>query len=298
MTPLQEEGPIRSGFISISGRPNVGKSTLLNNLVGQKLAIISPKPQTTRKKLLGIVNQPGAQLIFVDSPGILAPGSLINRLLVKEALAIKDEADVVLFIAEAHLRPTEGDRYVLNTFAEVKAPVILVLNKVDLAGADTMPLYGALRAFADRVGISALSGENVPALIDKVIALLPEGPQYYPEDAVTDEIERNLAAEIIREKYFVLTGEEIPYAIAVTVEEFAKREGKDLTFVSATVHVERESQKGIVIGSGGQLLKRVGELARRDIEEMIGEKVFLKLWVKVAKNWRKDPAALRRFGFS
>lgn len=290
--------PFRSGYIAILGKPNVGKSTLLNVILGQKVTIVSTKPNLTRRKVLGIKNLPEAQLIFVDTPGIHPARDPLNKFLVRQALDSRKEVDVILFLVEAHTSPTRGDEYALSVLKGASAPTILVLTKADLEKEDMTAEYQEMFPFVATVKISASIGLNIPLLLDLVVEQLPKGPPYYPEDMVTNELERDLASEIIREKLFDLMEEEVPYALAVEVEEFAPREDKDITFVSATIYVERESQKGIVIGKGGALLKKVGELARADIEEMIGGKVFLKLWVKTAKNWRKDPAALRRFGFA
>lgn len=287
----------KSGFIAILGKPNVGKSTLLNTILEQKISIVSPKPNLTRRKILGIKHLPEAQLIFVDTPGIQETRLLLNKHLVKRALSSKDDADLLLFLAEAHKGIDEDDRYVLSHLKGIKAPVFLVLNKIDLAKGTPPSDYRRLFPFSETVAVSALTGENIPLFLDKISDYLPEGPRYFPEDMVTEEIERDLAAEIIREKLFDLTQDEVPYAVAVLIDEFSHREEKGMTFISATIYVERESQKGIVIGKGGLLLKKVGELARTDIESLVGEKIFLQLWVKVAKNWRHDPAALRRFGF-
>ena len=287
----------KSGFISITGKANVGKSTLLNTILGQKISIVSPRPNLTRKKILGIKNLPDAQLIFIDTPGIHRTRGLLNRLLVKEAIDAGKDADIILFMVEAHMPVGSDDLYAIEAIRDVKVPIILAYNKIDLMKSDSLPDYQSIFPFTDSVVISASSVWGIPFLLEKLVAHLPEGPKYFPEDMVTDELERSLAGEIIREKIFEATEEEVPYACAVVVEEFSPREGKDLTFVSASIYVERDSQKGIIIGRGGRCLKKVGELARADIEALIGQKVFLELWVKVAKNWRKDPAALKRFGF-
>ena len=287
----------KSGFIAILGKPNVGKSTLLNTILEQKVSIVSPKPNLTRRKILGIKHLTEAQLIFVDTPGIQETRLLLNKYLVKRALSSKDDADLLLFLAEAPRGIDEDDMYVLSHLKGTKVCVFLVLNKMDLVKEAPLGDYQGIFPFSETVAVSALTGESIPLFLDKILDYLPEGPRYFPEDMITDEIERDIAAEIIREKLFDLTRDEVPYAVAVLIDEFSPREEQGITFVSATIYVERESQKGIVIGKGGLLLKKVGELARADIESLIGEKVFLQLWVKVAKNWRHDPAALRRFGF-
>jgi GTP-binding protein Era len=288
----------KSGFIAILGKPNVGKSTLLNTILGQKICIVSAKPNLTRKKILGIKNMADAQLIFIDTPGIHLARGLLNKYLVKQAVDSWRDADVVLFIAEAHTPPAEADRFALTTIKDISRPSLLVLNKIDLAGEDYLPQYESLFSFSDSVKISALTGFGIPGLLEMVAARLPDGPQYFPEEMVTNEIERSLVAEIIREKVFELLHEEVPYAVAVLVDEFSEKTDKKITYIAATIFVEKESQKGIVIGKGGALLKRIGQLSRAEIEELIGERVFLQLWVKVEKNWRKEPASLRRLGFA
>ncbi len=293
--------PFKSGFVGIVGAPNVGKSTLLNQLLGQKIAITSGKSQTTRHRILGITHLPGAQLIFLDTPGIHQAKGLLNVRIVEVALKALEEVDLVVFMTDAAVPDNRADQIILKALKKKKQPVILAINKVDLVKKKTLlPLIDQWRGsypFKAIVPISALERIQMDELVTEMVAVLPEGPRYYPEDSVTDMPERFIAAEMIREKVFRLTGEEIPYSVAVTVESFKERPGKDLIDIQATIHVERESQKPIIIGGAGKKLKRIGEQAREEIEHMVGRKVFLKLWVRVQKNWTRDAGAIRRFGY-
>jgi GTP-binding protein Era len=291
----------KSGFISIIGRPNVGKSTLLNLLLGEKIAIVSDKPQTTRNRILGIKNHPAGQIIFLDTPGIHRAQSRLNRSMVKVALATYSEVDGVCFMIEADRSDNDENDFILETLTKIEKPVLLVINKIDLVPkGDLLPImerYSRLRSFEQIIPISALLGDGVETFVDELLKILPEGPRLFPEDMITDLPERFLAAELIREKVFQLTQEEIPYATAVVVEDFKEREEKNLIVIRATIQVERESQKGILIGKRGRMLKEIGRLAREEIEALLGARVFLELWVKEEKNWREDPRALRRLGY-
>jgi GTPase len=291
----------KSGFISIIGRPNVGKSTLLNLLLGEKIAIVSDKPQTTRNRILGIKNHPAGQIIFLDTPGIHRAQSRLNRSMVKVALATYSEVDGVCFMIEADRSDNDENDFILETLTKVEKPVFLVINKIDLVPkGDLLPImerYSRLRSFEQIIPISALLGDGVETFVDELLKILPEGPRLFPEDMITDLPERFLVAELIREKVFQLTQEEIPYATAVVVEDFKEREEKNLIVIRATIQVERESQKGILIGKRGRMLKEIGRLAREEIEALLGARVFLELWVKEEKSWREDPQALRRLGY-
>lgn len=299
---MNEEGKpeFKSGFVSIIGRPNVGKSTLLNLILGEKLAIISPKPQTTRNRILGIKNLPAGQIVFLDTPGIHQSPLKLNQAMVKTALATYHEVDVICFLIEAHRPDHEENEFVLKTLEKESKPIFLVINKIDLVGKDDllpiMEKYSSRRPFAQIIPLSALLGDGVDILVNELWQILPAGPKYFPDDMVTDLPERFLVAELIREKVFKFTREEIPYATAVVVEEFKEKEEKNLIVIKATIQVERESQKGIIIGEKGRMLKEIGQRARAEIEALLGTKVFLELWVKVEKNWREDPRALRRLG--
>ncbi len=298
---MNTKTPFRSGFIAIIGAPNVGKSTLLNQLLGQKIAITSEKPQTTRHRILGVAHLPGAQLIFLDTPGIHRARGPLNVRMVEVALKVLGDVDLVVFITDAASPDNASDEIILESLKKKNLPVILAINKVDLVNKATLlPLieqWHEAYAFRAIVPISALERIQIDDLVTEMVAALPEGPQYYPEDTVTDLPERFIAAEMIREKVFRLTGQEIPYGVAVVVESFRERPGKDLVDIQATIHVERDSQKPIIIGKAGKMLKRIGEQARIDIEQMVGRKVFLKLWVRVQKKWTRDERAIRRFGY-
>jgi GTP-binding protein Era len=296
-----EKSQFKSGFISLIGRPNVGKSTLLNLLLGEKIAIISDKPQTTRNRILGIKNHPEGQIVFWDTPGIHRARSRLNQSMVKTALATYKEVDGICFIIEANRSFNDENDYILETLKKVDKPVLLVINKIDLIPKpELLPImdeYSRLRSFEQIIPISALLGTGVEVLVAEMLKTLPVGPRLFPEEMITDLPERFLAAELIREKVFLRTHEEVPYATAVVIEEFKEREEKNLVFIKATIQVERESQKGILIGGKGRMLKEIGSRAREEIEALLGTKVFLELWVKVEKNWREDPAALRRLGY-
>ncbi len=293
--------PTRSGFIAIIGAPNVGKSTLLNQLLGQKIAITSEKPQTTRHRILGVVHQPEAQLIFLDTPGIHRARGTLNVRMVEVAMKVMGDVDLVVFLTDATYPDNPSDGIILKYLRKRDLPVILTINKVDLMEKGRLlpqiEQWQNAYPFRAIVPISALERIQLDELVAEMVAVLPEGPRYYPEETVTDQTERFIAAEIIREKVFRLTGEEIPYAVAVTVESFKKRPDKNMVDIHAAIHVERNSQKGIIIGKAGRMLKRIGEQAREDIERMVGRQVFLKLWVRVQKNWTRDERAIRRFGY-
>jgi GTP-binding protein Era len=294
--------PIRSGFVALLGAPNVGKSTLMNQVLKEKISITCPKPQTTRNRILGIYNRPDCQIIFVDTPGIHRARDTFNKILVETALAALEEVDVAAFIVDVTARSSDLDRFVLQCMEKVSTPVVLVLNKVDLvkdksALLPVMERYRALRDFDAVVPLSALTGEGVAEFVEETVRLLPEGPRYYPEDYITDQPERFFVAEIVREKVFHLTEQEVPYAVAVTVDSFREEPERNLVRIEATVHVERDSQKGIVIGKGGRMLKEIGRQAREELERFLGCRVYLGLFVRVQKNWRRDRRVLGEFGY-
>ena len=290
----------KSGFVAVIGRPNTGKSTLMNSLIGQKVAIMSDKPQTTRSRILGVLTQPEAQIILLDTPGVHKPFSKLGEYMARSVKNTLREVDAILFVVDATEKPGPGERYIVERLAETKKPVVLVLNKIDLLAREALlPLIDIYRKaydFAGVVPISAKEKENLDALLEETKKYLPEGPEYYPEDMVTDQPERLIAAELIREKALSLTRDEVPHAVAVDVDEMTTRAKGDV-YVRATIYVERESQKGIIIGKRGAMLKEIGQLARKDIETMLGGKVFLDLWVKVRKDWRNRDAILRSLGF-
>jgi GTP-binding protein Era len=290
----------KSGFVSIIGRPNVGKSTLMNQVIGQKIAIMSDKPQTTRNKIHGVYTTEGAQIVFLDTPGIPKPTSKHGDFLMKVAHGTLGEVDAILFLVDVVDGIGGGDRYIIEQLKNVKTPVILVLNKIDqVHPEELLPIivkYKDLYPFAEIVPVSALNGNNVSTLLEQLVKYLDEGPQYYPDDQVTDHPEQFVCAELIREKILQLTREEIPHSVAVHIEDM-KAEANGVVHISAVIFVERDSQKGIVIGKQGALLKQIGQSARRDIELLLGSKAFLELWVKVKKDWRNHERVLRDLGF-
>jgi GTP-binding protein Era len=294
----------RAGYVAIVGRPNVGKSTLINRLVGHDLCIVSARPQTTWHRILGIKNLPGAQMLFLDTPGIHKSEALFNQQLMRAAERALGDADVIAWLIDAAEAEHPDDALILDTIRSQKphTPVLLVPNKVDrVAKPLLLPLiarWQALHHFAEIVPISAATGDNVDRLEALLVHFLPVGQAFYPPEDLSDRPERFFIAETVRGQVFALLRQELPYAVAVEVEAVRAREGTDLTDVEATIYVEKDSQKGIVIGAGGTMLKRIGAAARPAIEELLGTRVFLKLHVKVDEAWRKDPHALRRFGYS
>ncbi|AEV20108.1 GTP-binding protein era [Geobacillus thermoleovorans CCB_US3_UF5] len=297
---MRKEG-YKSGFVAIIGRPNVGKSTFLNRVIGQKIAIMSDKPQTTRNKIQGVYTDDDAQIIFIDTPGVHKPKHKLGDFMMKVALNALREVDLILFMVNAEEGFGRGEAFIIERLKEVDTPVFLVINKIDRVHPDELlPLidrYKDLYPFAEIVPISALEGNNVDRLLEQIKERLPEGPQYYPPDQITDHPEQFIIAELIREKALHLTREEVPHSIAVVVERIERREGSPTVYISAVIVVERDSQKGIIIGKQGRMLKEIGQRARADIEALLGSKVFLELWVKVQKDWRNRLSQLRDFGF-
>ncbi|MED3548948.1 GTPase Era [Cytobacillus praedii] len=291
----------KSGFISIIGRPNVGKSTFLNRVIGQKIAIMSDKPQTTRNKVQGVLTTNDAQFIFIDTPGIHKPKHKLGDFMMKVAQNTLKEVDVILFMVNAEEGYGRGEEFILEKFQSVRTPIFLVINKIDKIHPDKLMTlidsYKEKYEFSEIIPISALEGNNVETLLEQIKTYIPEGPQYYPADQVTDHPERFIVSELIREKALHLTREEIPHSLAVLIDKMERREDKDVVHVMATIIVERDSQKGIVIGKQGKMLKEIGQRARLDIENLLGSKVFLELWVKVQKDWRNKMSQLRDFGF-
>ncbi len=292
----------KSGYVTIAGAPNAGKSTLLNHILGEKVSIISSKPQTTRTRVLGVCHRPGAQIVFYDTPGIFAASDRFNSKIVDTAFSAVGDADLLVVVVDAAHPDPAAEDLLAEKIRGQKLPVIIALNKIDLISEKMVLLeiiqrWSVRRACEAVVPVSALDGTQVEELVTAIIGALPEGPPYFPEDTLTDSTERFIAAELIREKIFRLTGEEIPYASAVTVEAFKPGADGKRVSIEATIHLERNSQKGIVIGRGGAMLKRIGSEARQEIERMTGARVFLKLFVRVQKNWRKDAKAVERFGY-
>ena len=290
----------RSGFIALIGRPNVGKSTLMNALVGEKMAIISEKPQTTRNQIRGILTTDTYQMIFLDTPGIHKPHHKLGAKMVQVSLRTLSEVDLILFLVDAAAGPGTGDEYIIKQLQAVKTPVILVINKSDRSGMQQaeklLAHYRVLYPFAGEVVISALTGINKEKLLSLMLEHLEEGPQYYPAEMITDQPERLIVAELIREKILQLTHDEVPHAVAVEIVSMSARPGRNLVDIQANIYVERESQKGIVIGKKGLLLKEIGQMARHDIESLLGSAVNLQLWVKVKADWRNKEGAWQSLG--
>ncbi len=291
----------KSGFISILGRPNVGKSTLFNRILGEKIAIVTEKPQTTRNRILGIKHVEEGQMIFLDTPGLHRGRSALNQRMVQTAIASSQEADVLLFVIEATSPLIEENRQMIESLKGSKGVPFLIINKIDCVRKEKLlPIidqYQKLHPFQAILPISAITGEGIEILLEKIMEALPESPPYYPEDMITDQTERFLVSEVIREKVIERTFQEIPYTTAVTIESFKEHPEKNLVVIQATIHVERISQKKILIGKGGQKLKQIGESARKEMEAFLEKKVFLELWVNVEKNWTQDPPALNRLGY-
>lgn len=294
------ENKHKSGFIAVIGRPNVGKSTLINSLIGQKIAIMSDKPQTTRNRILCILTQEDAQVVFLDTPGIHKPLHKLGEYMENTAENTLKEVDAILFVVDVTEKYGPGERFIIERLRSTDKPVVLVVNKIDLiAREQVLPIiesYSALYSFAGIVPISAREKINLDSLLGEAKKYLPDGPQYYPEDMVTDQPERLIAAELVREKVLELTRDEVPHAVAVDVDEMTTRQKGDV-YIRATIYVERDSQKGIIIGAKGAMLKKIGALARTDIENLLGSKVYLDLWVKVKKDWRNRDGLLKNFGF-
>jgi GTP-binding protein Era len=297
--PVMPEGPHRSGFVALVGRPNVGKSTLLNALLGQKVAIVSPKPQTTRTAIRGILTRPDAQIVFVDTPGIHEPRNRLGAYMVKQARRAIPDADVVCMVVDISRPPGSLDERIAALVRKASARRMLVLNKIDRPakrGSDNLQAYRALAPWDMEVAVSALRGYGLDALVDEIVRLLPEGPPLYPEGQVTDLSERELAAELVREQVLHYTQQEVPHSVAVEVEEWEDKE--KVTYIRMTILVERETQKVILIGTGGGMLKKIGSGARQAIEDMLGRRIYLDLWVKAREHWRDDPNALRWLGYT
>ncbi|MFQ5883102.1 MAG: GTPase Era [Candidatus Methylomirabilales bacterium] len=292
----------KAGFIAVIGRPNVGKSTLINYYVGQKVAAVSPKPQTTRNRIAGVRTTGAYQMIFLDTPGIHHAESLFNREMVRVALKTLEDVDVILWIIDSSDPLVDEDRLIHGHLKDVKTPVVVALNKVDLVKPkqNLLPVMEEcqkLMSSAEVIPISATDAVNLDRLEHVLITYLPDAPPFFPPEQATDQPMYLLVAEIIREKVFQLAHQEVPYAVAVQVDELKERDEEGIVDIQASIYVEKDSQKGIIIGAGGQMLKKIGQQARQDIEGLLGSRVYLGLWVKVRKDWRKDEEALRRFGF-
>ncbi len=289
-----------SGFVAIVGRPNVGKSTFMNYVIGQKIAIMSNVPQTTRNKIQGIYTTSKEQIIFIDTPGIHKAHNKLGDFMVQSSLSTLNEVDAIMFMISANEERGAGDNFIIEHLKQTKKPVYLVINKIDLINPnkllEIMDDYKDALNWREVVPISATQGNNVSELIDTLADELPEGPQYYPDDQVTDHPERFIVAELIREKVLMLTRQEVPHSVAVVIDSL-KRQDKRKIHVQATIIVDRPTQKGIIIGHGGQMLKKIGTLAREDIERLLGDKVYLELWVKVSEGWRDKQSLLQSYGY-
>lgn len=291
---------MKSGFVSIVGRPNVGKSTLMNTIIGEKIAIVSEKPQTTRTRIQGIHTCDEGQIVFVDTPGIHKPKHLLGEYMVKVSTRSLEEVDLIYYITDVTKPLGGGEKYILNQLIDVRVPVFLLVNKIDLAVEDQIKefihSFNGEMSFAEIIPISAVNGTNIPLLLDKTFYCLPEGPLYYPAENVTDQPVSLIAAELIREKALLLTRDEVPHSLAVEMEEF-RTQPNGKVYLKAVIYTERESQKGIIIGKKGQMLKNIGEQSRVDIEKLIDSPVYLDLWVKVKKNWRDSENNLNQLGY-
>ncbi|MCL1863698.1 MAG: GTPase Era [Defluviitaleaceae bacterium] len=305
MRRLNEFSNFRSGFVTLIGRPNVGKSTLMNYFIGEKISIVSNKPQTTRNKIRSILTGEGYQIIFIDTPGIHTPTTRLGSFMVKSANTALNEADAVIYMVEPREKIHEGDRAIIKSLSGVRRPVFLAVNKVDTVDKPMLlkviEQYNEAYNFNAIVPLSALTGENVQALLTDIREILPEGPMYFPEDQITDQPERQIAAEIIREKALQYLQDEIPHGLAVDITAMKARDPDDpdcIVDVGATIFCEKESHKAIIIGKSGAMLKKIGSSARRDIQMLLGSPIFLDIWVKVKKNWRDSDFLLKSFGYS
>lgn len=298
---MNNEQEYKSGFAALIGRPNVGKSTLLNHVLGEKIAIMSDKPQTTRNRIQGVYSEERGQIVFIDTPGIHKPKHKLGDFMTNLAKSALGEVDVVLFLVDAKEGKGPGDEFIIERLKNIDTPVFLIINKIDEVHPDELlpfiDSYRRLLDFTEIIPISALTGQNVSVLLEQLYNRLEEGPQFYPEDHITDHPERFLIGEMIREKILHLTEEEIPHSIAVEIESIKAREDSDIIDVGAVVVVERKSQKGIIIGKQGKMLKEIGKRAREDMENLLGSRIFLELWVKIDKDWRNKPKSLREFGY-
>jgi len=291
----------RSGFVAVIGRPNVGKSTLMNQLVGEKVAIMSSKPQTTRNSIRGVLNRPESQMVLVDTPGLHKPKNKLGDFMMQSALNTLSDVDAILYLVEPENSIGPGDRYIMDLLKNIHTPVILVINKIDLSNSEQLDhcyaLYENLNLFKRIIPISATLGVNLEQVLRELETMLPDGPRYFPEDMITDQPERVIVAELIREKVLQYLEQEVPHGVAVVTERMRLNEEKQLFEIQATIFCEKKSHKGMIIGKNGRKLKGIGKSAREDMERFLGTKVFLELWVKVKEGWRDQPSSLRDFGY-
>lgn len=291
----------KSGFVTVIGRPNVGKSTLLNHIIGEKVSIISDKPQTTRNKIQLVYTTPEYQIVFLDTPGVQMPKNKLGEYMLKMSKSTLEEVDVITFMVDDSMETGKLDNYIIEELRTINTPIILLINKIDkLSKEDIFKLivkYDKMDLFQEIIPISAMNGENTAAYINSIEELLEEGPQYFPEDMITDQPERFIISEIIREKALENLQEEVPHGIFVAIDNVSKREDRELIDIDATIYCEKDSHKGIIIGKAGKMLKEIGKTAREDIESLLGSQVNLQIWVKVEKNWREKEGKLRYFGY-
>ncbi|MCF8018698.1 MAG: GTPase Era [Vallitaleaceae bacterium] len=292
----------KSGFVTIIGRPNVGKSTLMNHLIGQKIAIMSDKPQTTRNRIQTILTNDLGQIVFIDTPGIHVPMTKLGEFMNTSAETTLNEVDVVLWLIEPDKKIGKGDRYIIERLARVETPVFLVINKMDTIAKnellEVIATYKDQYNFKDIIPISALKGDNTDILLDQIFDVLEDGPMYFPEDMITDQPERQICAELIREKVLLNMEQEIPHGVAVVIDQMKEREDQAIVDIDATIVCEKDSHKGMVIGKQGSMLKKIGSMARRDMENLLGSKVNLKIWVRVKKDWRDSDYLLKNYGYT
>ncbi|SJZ96168.1 GTPase Era [Selenihalanaerobacter shriftii] len=298
---LETDADFKSGFVTVIGQPNVGKSTLINNLIGEKVVITTPKQQTTRNKIQCIYTQDDAQVIFIDTPGIHQAQDKMGEYMVDVAYKSLQKIDLIFFMIDARKGITRLDRKISKQLSGLNTPIIVVLNKIDLIGkqklANRIEEVNRLGDYIDVIPVSAKTGNNLDTLIEETIKLIPKGPKYYPNDMITDQIEQFVITELIREKIMYLTREEVPHAVAIEIIQMKKREERDLIDINANIYVERNSQKGIIIGKNGKRLREIGKRARKDIEDLLGSQIYLDLWVKVRKDWREKEDALKMLGY-
>ena len=297
---MMENKKFKSGFVSIVGRPNVGKSTMLNQIIGEKITITSDKAQTTRNRIQGVYTTPEEQIVFIDTPGVHKPKHQLGQYMVNTALSTLNEVDIILFMVNVSEKKGPGDKFIMERLKDIHTPVFLVLNQIDRVHPDELlPIiegYQEEMNFTEIIPISAINGNNMDRLLEVISSYLEEGPQFYPSDQLSDHPEYFIVSELVREKILELTREEIPHSVAVVTESMQRGEN-DLVDVSVTINVERTSQKGIIIGKGGKMLKEIGTRARKDIEKLLGSKVYLELWVRVEDDWRDTPHDLSKFGY-
>lgn len=291
----------KSGFVAVIGRPNVGKSTLMNQLIGEKVAIMSSKPQTTRNSIRGVLNRENSQMVLVDTPGLHKPKNKLGDFMMDSALNTLKDVDAILYLVEPENTIGPGDRYIMDLLKDIKTPVVLIINKIDLSDSDQLDhcyaLYEEMNQFTRIIPISATLGANLEQVLREIEALLPEGPRYFPEDMITDQPERVIVGELIREKTLQYLEQEVPHGVAVVTERMRLNEEKQLMEIQATIFCEKKSHKGMIIGKNGRKLKGIGKSAREDMERFLGVKVYLELWVKVKEGWRDQPSSLRDFGY-